>query len=82
MQILARLVLGLAAADDELFLLHGHVELVEREAGNGKRDAQTFRIAVVASKTLDIVRRVSVGCLRDPIERTLDLVEAEKKRTG
>ena len=39
MKILSALVVGLAAANDELALLDGHFELIEREARDRKRDA-------------------------------------------
>jgi hypothetical protein len=54
---------------------------VEAKSGDGQRDPQPFRSAVLAGDPLDVVRRVSVGGLGDPVERPLDLVETEKKGT-
>ena len=48
MDELPRLVLGLPAADDELVLLDAHFELIEGEAGQGERDAQTLGVSIVA----------------------------------
>ena len=39
-------------------------------------------IAVIGSEPFDVVRGVPVGCLGNAIERTLDLIEANQKRTG
>src|SRR6202521_5035734 len=82
MQVLPGLVVLLAAADDELAFLDGHIELLVGEAGNRKRDTKTLGLLGVAGETLDIVGRVAVGRLGDAIERPLDLVESEQKRTG
>ena len=54
------LVLELTSADDELVLLDDHVELIEGEAGDGERDAQTLGVALVARKALDIVGGIAV----------------------
>ena len=43
-EILARLVVLLAAADDELVFLHRDIELIAREAGDRQRDAQALRV--------------------------------------
>ncbi len=53
---LPALVVGLATANDELAFLNAHFELVEGKTGNGERDAQAIRVAVVTRQTLDIVR--------------------------
>ena len=39
-------------------------------------------LAVLSGNALDIVGRVAVGGLGDPIERSLDLVESEQERAG
>ena len=76
------LVVLLPAANDELALLERHVELIAGEARHRKRDAQPLRAVGVARNALDIVGRIAVRSLGDPIEHALDLVEAEQKRTG
>jgi len=80
MQIVAFLVVGLAAANKELVLLNRDVELVARETGNGKRNPQPFRLRVGPRNALDIVGRVAL-CRRfgDAAQRALDLVEAEQE---
>src|SRR5262245_14439083 len=81
-EVLPGLVVLLPAANDELAFLDRDVELVAVEARDRQRDAQPFRLAVLAGNPLDIVGRIPVRRLRDPIERTLDLVEAEQEGTG
>src|SRR6185295_15977894 len=81
-QILPALVVLLAPPDDELFLLDGHLELIEREARDRQRDTQALRVVAVASEPLDVVGRIAVRRLGHAVERTLDLVEADEKRTG
>jgi len=54
-------------------------ELIAGETGDGERDAQALRLAVVACDPFDVVRRIAVRSLADAIKRTLDLIEAEKK---
>jgi hypothetical protein len=39
-------------------------------------------LAVAAVAPLDIVGRITVGTLHDPIEHTLDFVESQQERTG
>src|SRR3954464_4088588 len=82
MDVLPRLVVLLAAADDELVFLNGHIELVAGKTGHRQRDAQAFGLTVGAVAPLDVVGRITVGTLDDAIERTLDFVESEQKRTG
>src|SRR6476619_5261576 len=82
MQVLPALVVLLASPDDELFLLDGHLELIERETRDRQRDAQAFGVVAVGSEPFDVVRGVPVSCLGYAVERTLDLVEADQKRTG
>src|SRR5690349_14220958 len=82
MQELTRFVVRLPAADHELTLLHGDVELVAGEARYRKRDAQPFRIAAVARQSFDVVRRITVGALGNAVEQTLDLIEAQQEWAG
>ena len=79
MEVLPGLLLALAAADRELVFLDGDVEFVAGETRDRQRDSQPFGPAVFADDPLDIVGRITVGGLGDPIERPLDLVEAEKE---
>jgi len=81
-EVLSGLVVLLTAANDELALLDADVELVAVEARDRQRDAQPFRLAVLAGDPLDIVGWVAVRRLGDAVERTLDLVEAEQEGTG
>src|SRR5665213_560026 len=68
------LLLGLLAADDELVVFDLDGKVVHREAGDRQGDAQG-----VLAELLDIVGRVSIGCcLGHPVERSLELVEAEQ----
>ena len=69
-------------ADHELVFLNGYIELVTGESGHRQRDPQSFGLAVRPVAPLDIVGRIAVGAFDDAIERTLDLVEAKKERTG
>ena len=80
MEILPGLFIVLPAPDHELALLDGHIELVAGETSNRQGDAQTLRPAAFARDPFDVVRRVSVGGLGDPIERPFNLVEAEQER--
>src|ERR1700719_2661237 len=70
--ILPAFVVLLAAADDELALLDGDIELVAGKPRYRKGDAQTLGIIPVARNALDIVGRVPVCGLADPIEHALD----------
>src|SRR5215471_6277651 len=81
MEILPGLVVVLASTDNELAFLDRHIKLVARESRNSQRNAQSFWIAVLAGNPLDVIRRISVRGLGHSIERTLDLVEAQQKRT-
>src|SRR5215475_6310707 len=82
MDVLTGLVVLLATPDHELVFLNGYIKLVAGKTRHRQRDAQPFGGAVRAFTPLDIVRRVTVGALDDAVEHTLDLVEAQKKRTG
>ena len=78
MQILARLVVLLPSADDELALLERHVKLISGEAGDRKCDAQTFRAAGAARDALDIIGRIAVSALGDAIQHALDFIETKQ----
>src|SRR4029078_3168719 len=82
MHIVARLVIVLASADDQLAFLHSHVELFACEPRDRKRDAQPLGLLVLAGNALDVIGRVAFGRLRHAVESTFDLVEPEQKRTG
>jgi hypothetical protein len=76
------LVVVLAAADHKLVFLNGHIELVAGKTRHRQRDSQPFGLAAATIAPLDIVRRITVGAFDDAIERTLDFVESQQKRTG
>ena len=81
MEIIPVRLLALAAANDELIFFRQNLEIALREACDGQRDAQALGLALRAGQTLDIVGRLAiVGGLRNPVERLLDLVEAEQER--
>src|SRR5215218_11185093 len=81
MQVLPRLVIALAAADDELAFLERDLELVPGEPRDRERDPQPFRLALGAGDALDIVGRIAVARgFRNAIERLLDLIEAKEER--
>src|SRR5437868_735047 len=82
MEILTRLVVLLATADDQLLLFNRHVELIAGEACNRQRDAQALGLALISGNPLDIVRRITLGGLRHAIESTLDFVESKQKWAG
>src|ERR1700730_16319532 len=82
MEILTRLVVLLATADDQLLPFKRHVGLIAGEARNRQRDAQALGLAVISGNPLDIVRRIPLGGLRYAIESTLDFVESKQKRAG
>src|SRR5258705_8147250 len=82
MDVLPSLVVLLAAPDDELVFLNGHIELVPGKPGDRQRDAQPFGLPIAAVAALDVVRRIAVGAFDDAIERTLDFVEPKQERTG
>src|SRR4030081_2641658 len=82
MDVLPGLVVLLAAPDHELVFLNGYIELVAGKSRHRQCDAQPFRLAGTAVAPLDVVRRITVGAFDDAIERTLDFVESQQKRTG
>jgi hypothetical protein len=69
----------LAAADEELVLLHSHLELLAGEAGDGEGDAQAFRPLGRCGDPLDIVGRIALGPLRDPVQHPFELVETQEE---
>src|ERR1700692_2851949 len=82
MDVLPGLVFLLATPDHELVFLNGYIELVAGKSRHRQRDAQAFGLAVGAVAALDVVGRITVGAFDDAIERTLDFVESQQKRTG
>src|SRR5579864_3400995 len=82
MDVLPGLVVLLAAPDHELVFLNGYIELVAGESRHRQCDSQSLGLAVGAIAPLDIVRRITVGAFDDAIERTLNFVESQQKRTG
>jgi hypothetical protein len=80
MQEVARLVLDLPPAHDELVFLQLDVELIGREPGDGNHDAEPLRSLVSPRQPLDVVGRIPVARgLCDSVERLLDLVEPEEE---
>ena len=73
-------VVLLTAANGQLALFHRDVELVPGKSRDRQRDPQPVGPAVLAGNPLDIVGRIAVGGLADPIEYPLELVEAEQER--
>src|SRR5580700_7597062 len=80
--VLPAFVVLLPATDDELAFLHRDIELGAGKARHREGDAQALGTVTVAGDTLDIVRRIPVCGLADPIEHPLDLVETKQKGTG
>jgi hypothetical protein len=76
------LVLALPSPDDELAFLDRDVELIAREAGDRQRDPQALGLSVLTGDPFDVVGRVAVRRLGDPVERTLDLVEPKEEGAG
>src|ERR1700722_568569 len=82
MDVLPGLVVLLASADDELIFLSGYIELVTGKSRHRERDAQPFGLPIGTVATFDVVRRIAVRAFDDAIERTLDFVKSQQKRTG
>src|SRR5216683_3201137 len=82
MDVLTGLVVLLAATDHELVFLNAYIELIAGKTRHRQRDSQPFRLAGTTVAPLDVVRRIAVGAFDDAIERTLDFVESQQKRTG
>src|SRR5690606_18102445 len=74
-QIDPLLVLLLPAADDQLAIFDLNLQVLPRESGNCQRDAQAG-----FADLLDVIGRITFRRgLRDPVERTLEMVESQKK---
>src|ERR1700732_1267885 len=82
MDVLPGLVVLLAAPDHELVFLNSYIELVAGKSRHRQRDPQAFGLAVGTVAALDVVGRITVGAFDDAIERTLNFVESQQKRTG
>ena len=67
-------VVGLLAADGKLALHKLDGEIGGREAGDRQDDTQP-----VFADPLDIVGRIALGILGQPVECALELVEAQKQ---
>src|SRR5271168_895220 len=67
MDVLPGLVVLLAAPDDELVFLNGHIELIAGKTCHRERDAQPFGLPIAAVAALDVVGRITVGALDDAI---------------
>src|SRR5271166_4079564 len=81
MQIFARLVLLLPAADRKLVLFYRDLDLLLGETGHRQSDAQLLRVGAGCGDALDVVRGIAVARrLRHLVERTLDIVESEQER--
>ena len=79
-EIVAGLLVVLPTANHELTFLNCNIEFFAGEPGDGERDAQPFGLPIFTRHTFDIVRRVSVGSLRNTIECPFDFIEAKQKR--
>src|SRR5579872_2900895 len=80
--VLPGLVVLLAAPNDKLIFLNSYIKLVAGKTRHRERDAQPFGLTIGSFATFDVVRRIAVGAFDDAIERTLDFVESQQKRTG
>src|SRR5215469_5858193 len=79
--VLPAFVVRLTTANDELVLLYSDFELVARETGDRKGNAQTLGTVPVTRNPFDVVGWIAVRRFPDSIKHTLDFVEAKKKRT-
>src|SRR5262249_59562231 len=85
-QVLARLILLLAAANHELIVLNRDLELVAPEARNCERNAQavgsfrtrTVRAGAVGKDALDVVGGITVA-LADPVDQALHFFKAQQQ---
>ena len=81
MQEYPLLVLLLPPSNEQLPLLERDLQLILGEAGDGERDPEPLRRAVGLGQALYVVRRIAVGSAPgNPVEGSLDIVEAQKKR--
>src|SRR3954467_8437799 len=77
MQINSRLVIDLPATDHQLVVFGLYRQIIHRETGDRKCDPQS-----IFAYLFNIVGRIPFRrVLRDPVERALELVEAQKQRT-
>src|ERR671920_812276 len=77
MQINPGLVIDLPATDHQLVVFGLYRQIIHRETGDRKCDPQS-----IFAYLFDIVGRIPLRrVLRDPVERALELVEAQKERT-
>ena len=81
MQVVPRAVFGLPTAHDELIILPNHFQIVTRETGHRNRDGIGLG-ARSGNDAFDIVGRVSVGRLGEPVEPLLERIEPQEKRGG
>src|SRR6266702_242395 len=79
--VLPAFVVLLPTANDELVLLYSDFELIAREPGDRKGNAQALGPVPLAWNSFDIVWWIAVGRLADSIKHALDLIEAEQKWT-
>src|SRR6516164_5397240 len=81
MQELARLVVVLPAFDEELLVLHSHVDIASLEPRHSERDPQSLGPFWARRDALDVIGRVTVArSFGQPIESPLDLVETQHER--
>src|SRR6202044_1982533 len=77
--VLPAFIVLLPAADDELALLYGDIELVAGKTRHRKGNTQPLGTVPVARNALDVVRGIPVCGLPDSIEHALDLIEAKQE---
>jgi hypothetical protein len=81
-EIGARLVVGLLAANDQLLVLDGNFELIARKSRYGESDPQGFGLAVSGGHTLDVVWGITVAsAFREAVEQALNVVKPQEKWT-
>jgi hypothetical protein len=81
MQIAARLVRLLDAADGQLLACDSDLQLIQRKACYGKHDPNAFVFSFYRLNAFDVVRGITIaGVFRDPIEHPLDILEAQEQR--
>lgn len=68
-------IIALAAADDELVVFLGDMQVIHRETGDGEGDAQP-----AIARLFDVVGGVPFGILLDPVEHLLEMVKAQEER--
>ena len=76
----ARFVLLLLAAHRELAVLQRNLQLIARETGDRKRDAQQLTRSVVSFDALDVVWGITIAAaLRGAVDQTFNLVEPQQQ---